>query len=213
MLSKRFYLVALVVVALGALSVAAIASTFGGDSTRPADPTEAAVQSAAETGSGFAFFEREQTDADRVPADAVADGSLPYGANLALARRVAWGDDGTTVYAVPGRGVICTVIPNKYGSSIGCTSAAAILRGNGTGPGLLASTSADQPDRVYDVVPDGVKAVTLGLESGKTIDVPVQDGGYYVAVPASDPPRTVAYDGPNGAVSQQVPVPPPLPRG
>ena len=54
-----------------------------------------------------------------------------------------------------------------------------------------------------------MKSVTLGLESGKTIDVPVQDGGYYVAVPASDPPRTIAYDGPNGAVSQQVPVAPP----
>lgn len=212
MFSKRFYLVGLLVVALAAISAAAIAATSGDDSTRPADASEPAVQTADATGSGFAFFQREQTAADRVPAGAAADGQLPYGANLALSRRVASGDDGTTVYAVPGRGVICTVIPNKYGSSVGCTSAAAILRGNGTGPGLLASTTADQPDRVYDVVPDGVKSVTLGLESGKTIDVPVQDGGYYVAVAASDPPRTIAYDGPNGAVSQQVPVAPPLPR-
>jgi len=213
MFSKRFYLVALVVVALGAISVAAIAATSGGDSTRPADPSEPAVQSADATGTGFAFLQREQTAADRVPADAVADGQLPYGANLALSRRVALGDDGATVYAVPGRGTICTVVPNANGSAVGCKSADAILRGNGTGPGLLASTSADQPDRVYDVVPDGVKSVTLGLASGKTIDVPVQDGGYYVAVAASDPPRTIAYDGPNGAVSQQVPVAPPLPRG
>jgi hypothetical protein len=193
-----------VAVVVGALSVAAIAATSGGDSVRLADPSEPAVQSADATGTGFSLFQREQTAADRVPAGAVSDGDLPYGANLALSRRVAWGD-GTTVYAVPGRGVICTVVPNEYGSSVGCTSAAAILKGNGTGPGLTHSETTDQ---VYDVVP-----VTLGLESGKTVDVPVQDGGYYVEVPTSDPPRTIAYDGPNGAVSQQVPVPPALPRG
>ena len=128
MFSKRTYLVALVVVALGAISVAAIAATSGGDATRPADPNEPAVQTADATGSGFAFLERR---ADRGRSRAGGRGRrrpTALGANLALSRRVASGDDDTTVYAVPGRGTICTVIPNPDGSSVGCKSAAAILK-------------------------------------------------------------------------------------
>jgi hypothetical protein len=207
--SKRFYLVGLVVIVLGALSVAAIAATSGGES-RPADPSEPAVQSVdATTADSFGFLQRAQTAADRVPVSVAAAAQLPYGANVELSRRVASGD-GAVVYAVPGRDFICTVVPDADGATAGCQTTDSIEKGNGTGPALIQSAKTDA---VYAVVPDGVKSVTLGLESGKTIDVPVQDGGYYVEVPTSDAPQTIAYDGPNGAVTQQVPLPPAVPRG
>jgi hypothetical protein len=208
--SKRFILIGLVVAVFGALSVAAIAATSGGDSVRLADPSEPAVQSVdASAASGFGFLRAAQTAADRLPAAVAAVAHLPYGANVELSRRVAW-SDGAEVYAIPGRDFICTVVPNADGATAGCQPTDAILTGKGTGPALIHSAKTDA---VYAVVPDGVSGVTLGLASGKTIDVPVQNGGYYAEVPTSDAPRTISYDGPNGAVTQQVPVPPDLPLG
>lgn len=211
MFSKRSILLGLVVLVVGGVSVAALAGSDHGTTLRMPDADEPAIATVEPAAAdSFGFMRRAQTAADRLPAS-VADGSqLPYGANVALSRRVAWGN-GTEVFAVPARGVICTVVPDREGtSSTGCQPTDWIVRGNGTGPALIHLAEID---KVYAVVPDGVESVTLTRKSGKTLGVAIQNGGYYVEVPTSDPPRTVAYDGPNGHVTQQVPIPPDLPFG
>jgi hypothetical protein len=54
-------------------------------------------------------------------------------------------------------------------------------------PALIQSTKIDA---VYAVVSGVVRSVTLEPAAGKTIDVPVQDGGYHVEVPTSDASQT-----------------------
>ena len=209
MFSKRLMLLGLVVLVVGALSVAAIAATDDG-AVRAPDADEPAIEAVEATAAdSFGFLEEPQTAADRLPEGAAVEARLPYGANVELSRRVAWGD-GVEVFAVPGRGFICTVIPNPEGATGGCQPSDLIQKGTGTGPSLIHSAKVD---KVYAVVPDGVESVTLAVESGKSIEVAVQNGGYYVEVPTADPPRTVVYDGPNGHVTQQVPIPPDLPFG
>lgn len=207
-MSKRIMLLALVVLGIGVVSVAAIAASD--DAIRPPDASEQAVATVEPVAAdSFDFLNEQQTDADRVPANIAANVRLPYGANVELSRRVAWGN-GTEVFAIPGRGFICTIVPNPDGSTGGCQPTDAIASGVNSGPALVHSAKIDQ---VYAVVPDGVESVTLGLESGKTVDVAVQDGGYYAEVSTEDPARTVSYGGPNGAVTQQVPIPPDEPLG
>ncbi len=211
MLSKRSMLLGLVVLVVGVVSVAAIAGTDHGTTLRLPDANEPAITSVEPAAANsFGFLRRPQTAADRLPTSVADRSRVPYGANVALSRRVAWGN-GTEVFAVPARGVICTIVPGRNGTSTGgCQPTDWIVRGNGTGPALIHSA---QIDKVYAVVPDGVESVTLTRKSGKTLDIAVQDGGYYIEVPTSDPPRTIEYDGPNGHVTQQVPIPPDLPFG
>ncbi len=206
MRSKRFWIIGLIVLAAGLASVAAIAATTGDDGVRRPQPGEPAVQTVdASIADNFGVFNEPRTDEDRIPqatAEQIAT-HIPFGANLDLSKRVAWNGD-TTVYAVPGRDYICLVVPNADGATTGCLPPQLIADGTRIGPALIRS---DASVALYAVVPDGVRSVTLGLESGKTIDVPVQNGGYYVEVPTSDEPKTISYDGPGGAVTQDVRVP------
>lgn len=208
MFSKRYALLGLVVVGIAAVGVGAIATGSDDGAVRPPDASERAIEELeSDAAASFGFLRKAQTPADRLPARVAADTRLPYGANVELSRRVAWGN-GTQVFAVPGRGFMCTVVPSEHGSTGGCQTTAGLVEGTRSGPSLIHSATID---KVYAVVPDGVAEVELGLESGKALQVQVQNGGYYTEVPTVDPPRTVTYEGLNGTIVQQVPVPPDLP--
>lgn len=206
-MNRKRAIVAVTAVIVGASSVAAIAATSKDEPVRPAVVETPVTAAEPEATARFGFLSKARTAADTIPQEkaALIRENIPYGANLRLSKRIATHGD-TAVYAVPGRGFICTVVPNADGATSGCKPTEAIARGNGIGPALIHSAKTDA---VYAVVPDGVSTIHLELKSGATQSVDVQDGGYYVEVPTSDPPRVVSYDDPTGArIVQQVPIPP-----
>ena len=198
--SKRFLILGVVVLVVGALSVAAIAQS-GGD---PVPGPEPAVQAEADANaSALGIFNGERTAADELPAAAKRDlaQNPTLGANANLSVRIAEGA-GRIVYAVPARDAICFVIPDPLGTSKGCQPSDTVGK---TGPGLVM---VDDKITFYDIVPEGTEKVVLNLASGKTIDVAVQEGGYTVTVDRADQPESVTVTGANGSVTQSATAPP-----
>lgn len=202
MVTRRLPILGLVVLVVGALSVGAIAQSGQEPGAVPGDAP--VVQTAAEANAAaLGIFDGARTAEDELPAAAKRDvvQNPTLGANADLSVKVAEGS-GHVVYALPARDAICTVIPDPQGTSKGCQPTETVGK---TGPGLFMVY-----DKItfYDLVPEGTTEVVLNLGSGKTIDVPVQDGGYIVEVDRADEPESVTVTGANGSVTQSATVPP-----
>lgn len=200
--SKRFLILGLVLLVVGAVSVGAVAQS--GEDPGPVPGPEPIVQTAAEANdSTLGIFDGERTAEDELPAAAARDlaQNPTFGVNADLSVKVAEGA-GHVVYAVPGRGVICTVIPDPQGTSKGCQPTETVGK---TGPGLFM---VYDEITFYDLVSPGTEKVVLNLASGKTVDVPVQDGGYIVQVDRADEPESVTVTGASGSVTQPATAPP-----
>jgi hypothetical protein len=77
-----------------------------------------------------------------------------------------------------------------------------------------ASVCAYMWNAHYGVVRGGNANIICAAQHAESNFNSTGDAWYNArAVNINTRPQTVAYDGPSGAVSQQVPVPPPLPRG
>lgn len=205
---KMPFLVLMLLIAVGVASVAAIGSVSTGGHALGA--TEPAVQTADDLAAGnLSILTAPRTSDDELPAAVAASAAsqIPYGANVHLSHRVA-ADATHVVYAVPARDFTCLIVPEGEGATTSCTSTKDIIGGTAA-PALILSGDVAT---LYAVVPDGVKSVTLHTGDGKATDVPVQNGGYVVSVPANASPETISYDSASGPVSERVPVPPVAPK-
>lgn len=201
MTSRKLLLGCLVALIVGGISVGAIAQS--GEEPGPVPGPEPAVQSASQAGD-LGIFKQPRSAADELPARVrgAVETSRTLGANPDLSVRLGEAA-GRVLYALPARDSVCLVLTHPDGPSMSCQETDAIVSGT-NGPAL--SLIYDEAT-FYAAVPDGVESVTLHLASGKTVNVPVQNGGYIVQVNVNEKPQTVSYDGPNGTVTQPASAP------
>ena len=118
----------------------------------PSQPAADSVDPALST--DFQVFRRAQR-----PGEAL-DGTGPFGANLALARRVDTAAG--PLWVVPGRGVVCLRADDGVGSGWSCAT-----DGQAAGGSLmLAMRGATEEARLFGLLPDGASQPVLTTASG-----------------------------------------------
>jgi hypothetical protein len=221
--SKRTKAVTAIAIAAIATGGAAIAQ--GG--AAPEGPPGAQTPAASPPGSERAVDVVGETVAASVGAlrrPRTADDALPpnvakyvewaplRGANGRLARK-ALSKEGQDLYLLPGNGVVCLLVTGSGGGAAGpsCRTPAQ-LRSESGGPGALGlhcpggsatELPACEGTRLFGVAPDGVDRVTVPIESGGSVSVPVVNNAYLIDTPGR--PNEIRLEMGSRVIEQQVP--------
>ena len=175
-------------IGVAAATFAATAAIVGAQGDpQPQNLSDVAAEQPAATGidqaatADFAVFRRSQRVGEAL------DGTGPFGANLALARRADTAAG--TLWIVPGRGVVCLRAEDEAGSGWSCAAEAQAA----SGALMLAMRAPGDASggRVFGLLPDGAAKPTLATADG---DVPVPvgaDGAFGMKAAAH---ATLSYD-------------------
>jgi hypothetical protein len=169
----------LTVAAIGLGATAGAVAVAGSDTPSAPKPTPRATTLDPALTEGFAVFRRDRAAADELPEAALR--ALPGperfdGANAELSRRTTANDVGV-LYAVAGRGEVCTDLVDEAGAGGSCVPVELALAGK-----TVSTTQQVDGVVVSGLVPDAVDAVDVVLEDGSIVRAKVEDNGYLVKV-------------------------------
>ncbi len=199
---NRRWLVAVALFVVAGAGGAAIAIESGPNPgpvpPRPGAPLAGSIEPSQLA--AFGLLRRAQTPQDVIPPYVTPFTSGASGANRGLSRRVL-GPDGTTAWILPGRGSLCLDahwgLPHYPGGGACVRNADAI-------GGLLytvAATHEAPGPLLAGLVPDGVDTVTVHLEPGPDLHVPVHENVYFAILHGTW--KSLTFTGPHGPVEVQ----------
>lgn len=196
-MSKRNAIFAVSVAALlGVGAVGAIAEDD--DSNPPSDNVAMVTAVEPEAAEAVSALADDRTSTDEMPAQVAGDigERADFGMNPDLARRSV-ANTANSVYVVPARERVCTVLTIGQGATAICPETEKLADGRGdAGTAVLPTGDI----AVFGVVPDGVASVTVEIGTATSRAVEVVDNAFYTVVEAGIALRSVLHDGPDGAV-------------
>lgn len=200
--NTRLTAVAVLAATIGAGSVAAVAHQSEDRRTPKAAVTSVDEHVAA----SYSILNRPAQPTDTLPtATREHYGKAnTTGLNAGLAR-LALSTETSNVFVAPAQDAICVLVVAKRDDSTFTTCA----------PKEVLENERNTPsgnieyDRLalFNLVPDGVKEVTLAFADGHTERHAVENNVYYIETTVSAEPTTLSYEGPNGSVNLDAGVP------
>jgi hypothetical protein len=169
---KRFLIMSSVAAASFAVTAAVVGAQGGPQPQTLADvPANQAAATDVDPSLArdFAAFRRSQR------AGEARDGVGPFGANLALARRVDTAVG--SVWIVPARGVVCLRAEDSAGS--GWTCAAETQAAHGALMLAMRTSGDESGARVFGLLPDGASAPVMTTTGGSTAKVDMGPDGAF----------------------------------
>ncbi|HEY4895887.1 MAG TPA: hypothetical protein VII01_07335 [Solirubrobacteraceae bacterium] len=208
---------------LGTVGGLALAGTFSGQTVSPQEWVEGkrvqpeAGLTASQT-ANLGILRRPRGPADALPATPAASVTqspmAASGVNLSLSRRVS-GIGSGAAWVIPGNNTICLIADNaqalamasRYPSATsrvpGASGVTSCAPTSSAAKGWSAGTSGTSESRTTvftaGIVPDGVNSVTISVDGGQPILLPVHENVYAAEVQGW--PSLVSFTTPAGQVS------------
>lgn len=202
---KRLISAAAAAIALVA-GVAAVPGLAIGESNADRAPVQGAVDAPV-----VSALTKLPIATDALPALAASEVTTLGVKGVTVERSVrALVDGDESLYLTPAAGGVCLSLVGPGGATVNCVSNDDLAERAGFPSAVFSGCATDQfgqsPDceevLLYNVVPDGVRSVSVDVKSGKAPSVAVENNAYLVRVPLSQQPSEIRLVGDHGTVTQ-----------